>query len=353
MFLGNEAPWFSFLVHPRHLGDLNTLSGASVLRRYSSDDEEFVTRATTTPALVAGDVRFEGSAIRGEIIGVVRMPWQILSVEGHQAIVEGAKLAAARGSSVIGLGALTGPVTRGGETLVPQLPSDVTVTNGNGYTAALSVRNVKDACEARGLTNPKIAVLGCTGSVGVAASRLLTEDGYEPILIGRLAEKVDQLLGDLAGRARLTDEVSAVAEANVVLVLTNHPTAHLEPRMLLPECVVVDVSQPANVVPEDLPAFAERGIVVHPGAIARIPGYSCTQEFSLPTPADTFACLAETYILAREGIREHSIGRPSAKYARDVEELARHHGVIPRPLDETPLDVAASSEDAAIPVPHP
>ena len=68
------------------------------------------------------------------------------------------------------------------------------------------------------------------------------------------------------------------------------------------------------------------------GALARIPGYFCAQDFLLPEPADTFACLAETYVLARQGLFEHSLGRPTAEYARRVQALAERYDVVPRSI---------------------
>jgi fatty aldehyde-generating acyl-ACP reductase len=69
------------------------------------------------------------------------------------------------------------------------------------------------------------------------------------------------------------------------------------------------------------------------GGLVHIPGYTCTYDFGLPDPRDTIAYLAETYLFAREGIRKHSVGRPSAEPACRLERVAQRHGVSPRPLD--------------------
>jgi hypothetical protein len=44
------------------------------------------------------------------------------------------------------------------------------------------------------------------------------------------------------------------------------------------------------------------------------------------------ACLAETYLFAREGITEHSVGPASAELAADLAELAARQGIRPWPL---------------------
>jgi FAD/FMN-containing dehydrogenase len=67
-------------------------------------------------------VCFGAGGIRGEVIAAVRMPEVILTPEGAAQVRAAARLAAARGAPVIGLGALTAPATRGGERLVSEVP---------------------------------------------------------------------------------------------------------------------------------------------------------------------------------------------------------------------------------------
>lgn len=333
MYLSNIPPWFCFIVHPRQVSDLDQIGGASLIRRYSKDEEEFVRKACSSPPLVLGEVTTRGSSIRGEIIGAVRMPEAMLTREGLRAVVEAADLAVQRGTSVIGLGALTAPVTGGGAFLVPRLPSGVTVTNGNALTAAMARENVLEAAALRGLVNPRVAVLGATGSVGVAASHLLADEDLDLILIGRSAAPVRSRLGELEHAAVLTDDIGRVGDADIVLVLTSHPSALLRPDMLKPLATVVDFAQPANVPVRDYGEFRNAGISIAEGGIVTIPGYRCTQDFFLETPEETFACLAETYLLASTGLRDHSVGYPSPDFARTMASLAARHGIHPRPLE--------------------
>ncbi|MGH3252032.1 MAG: hypothetical protein ACRDOI_38295 [Trebonia sp.] len=332
MYLSNIPPWFCFIVHPRQVSDLDQIGGASLIRRYSKDEEEFVRKACSSPPLVLGEVTTRGSSIRGEVIGAVRMPETMLTREGLRAVVEAADLAVQRGTSVIGLGALTAPVTGGGLFLLPRIPAGVTVTNGNALTAAMARENVMEAAALRALANPRIAVLGATGSVGVAASHLLADEGLDLILIGRSAAPVRQRLGDLEHAAALTDDMAMVGDADIVLVLTSHPSARLRPHMLKPFATVVDFAQPANVPTREYAEFRNAGISIAEGGIVRIPGYRCTQDFFLETPEETFACLAETYLLASTGLRDNSVGYPSPDFARTMSSLAAQHGIHPRPL---------------------
>lgn len=332
MYLSNVPPWFSFIVHPRHSAELDTMSGASLLRRYSQDDEEFIQKACSSPALVLGEVTLRGSSVRGEVVGAVRMPRTMLTREGLRAVIEAAQLAALRGSAVVGLGALTGPVTSGGLFLLPRLPAGVTLTNGNALTAAIAKENVMEALSIIGVQSPRVAVLGATGSVGVASSHLLADEGLDLILIGRSTAMLKEYLDGLSHVATFSDDVTDVGEADAVLILTSDSSACLRPEMLKQGSIVIDLAQPPNIPHEEYQEFGRAGILVAEGGIVRIAGYCCTQEFFLDGPEDTFACLAETYLMASSGMREHSVGRPSPDFARMMFSMAIANGIRPRPL---------------------
>jgi predicted amino acid dehydrogenase len=343
VYLGNQPPWFTFIVHPRDLPDLMaTMPGSSLIRKHSASDQEFVDKVSTNPPVVLHDVIFGGSAMRGEIIGIPLLPDAVLTPDGHRAVIDAVRLGVQRGAHFIGLGALSSPATAGGRSVLRHVPPTVTVTNGNGLTAAVARDNVHEVCAGRAREATRVALLGATGSVGAALSHLLADDGFDLVLVGSSLERVTKILGDLAERATLAGSLEALGDADVVVALTNDEAAKLRPEVLKPGCVVVDVAQPPNVEHEQKGDFAERGVSVVVGGAVRIPGYSCQQDFRLPDRGQTFACLAETYLLTRESVRRHSVGRPSAEYARHIGELARRHGV-----SACTLGVEVASAEAA------
>ncbi len=346
-----QPPWFAFLVHPRDLSEFLTMPGGSLLRKYSDSDEEYVRKATSNPPVVCDDVVFMGSAVRGEIVGVPRLPDSILTPDGNRAVVDAVKLGVQRGAHVIGLGALTAPATAGGRALLRHIPAHVTITNGNGLTAAIAHRNVLEAVDALDTTgNVSVAVLGATGSVGYAVSHLLAEEGFELTLVGPTRERVERLLGDLLDHAVAGAGLAATADADIILVLTNDASATIAPQIPREGAIVIDVAQPYNIEDDAIQGFAERGVAVVRGGTVEIPGFSCARDLRLKSKRHSFACLAETYLLACEGIREHSVGRPSAGYARRMAELAASRGVLACPLELTEI---GTSHDpvAALPIP--
>ena len=342
-YLRSEPPWFAFLIHPRDIEDLYRWKGSKLLRDYSSGDEDFLRKATTLEPTVIGEVLFGFGGPRGELVGVMRMPDQVLGPGGQRAVEEAVKLAADRGAKVVGLGALTAPATGAGRTLMRRLPAGLTVTTGNAYTAAVASRNVLAAAEALGLSRPaRVAVLGATGSVGMPTSRLLVQAGFEVTLIGRTLGRLRATLGDLAGHAAFSESLADLKGADIVLILTSASSARVSVEHVTSGTIIIDVSQPMNIPEGMYPAFRERGVLVTPGGLVRIPGYRSTYDFALRDPNATFACLAETYLMAREGVRQHSVGPIPLETVQRMVRLAERNGVVPSPL-ELPASVAPAA----------
>jgi len=336
-FFGGAPPWFAFVVHPRNLPELIAMPGASLVYDHSENDEEFIAKATRNPPVVLADVVFSGSAVRGELIGLGRLPEAMLSTDAHRAVAGAVDLAIERGAAVIGLGALTSPATAGGRALLKHLPAGVTLTNGNALTAAVVRRNVGEAIRWLDLDRPaRVALLGATGSVGITLSRLLAEEGLELTLMGPSHQRIKRTLGDLLAAGHIGASGSeALGDVDIAVLLTNADSARVGPGTVFPGTILIDVAQPPNLADDDLPAFEARGVEVVPGGLVRIPGYSCRQHFGLPSRQDTFACLAETFVLAREGLRESSTGTPALDYVDRIERAAERQGVTALPLFAT------------------
>lgn len=332
-YVRSEPPWFSFLVHPRDVADIDRWGPSRVLRERSAGDQDLAARVAQLGPIVVGEILFGFEPVRGELIVVPQMPEAILSPAGARQIRDAVTIATTRGARVVGLGALIAPATGAGLRLVRHVPAGVTLTTGNAYTAAVARANVLEACAGRSLARtPRVAIVGATGSVGVPASLLLAMEDVSLVLLGRNGRRLESALGALTA-ATLSTDLADLAGADVVLILTNDPSARLTPDMVAPGTVVIDVAQPPNVARADRGRFEERGARVVDGGLVAIPGLQCTYDFGFSRPETTFACLAETYLLAREGRRAHSVGRATPDVARSMEHLARRHGVAPAPLE--------------------
>src|SRR5271170_3485391 len=278
-YLPRRTPSFAFIVHPRSESDISRAKCLSLLRSISASDADFVMRVRSLPPTIVGEVLFGFAPFRGEIISIACLPGEVMSVRGRNEILRAAQIALDRGAKVIGLGALTAPATGGGSLLVEQLPSGVTITNGNCYTAAVLRWNVLEAIRILALERPtRIAIVGCTGSVGRVVSRLLIDAGFQNlILIGRTAEKAKRLLGALAPLATFSESVADVA-----------PAARLTPEVIRIGAIVIDAAEPANVSDEDASAWNSHALIARGGRV-RIPEYQCTYDFGLEDSTETFA----------------------------------------------------------------
>lgn len=343
-YLTSQAPLFVFLIHPRDIVDLYLVGGSSLIRERSSSDAEFMEKMLTLPPTIVGDVTFGIGRGRGELLAVLCMPDRIMRLHGRRQLLEAVHVAAGRGTKVIGLGELTAPATMGGLALLPDLPAGITLTTGNAYTAAIARHNVIEASAELGLgARATVAIIGCTGSVGVAASRLLAAAGFELVLIGRNPERVRRELPDLAGTFFVSGDRADVSKADVVLLLTGDSSAHLTPTDPRPGSIVIDFAQPVNVRPSQYPEFLEHQVRVVEGGLVCIPGYRSSIDMRTADRKAAFACLAETYLFACEGIREHAVGQASFELAVELERVAERHGVRARPLDLTAHVIAEQS----------
>jgi len=343
-YLRNSKPWFAFLVHLRGPYDADRVGVGAFLRAYSDGNADYERKLETMPAVISSEVRFRTSSACGEVICINRLPERMINLEARRDVVSAALLAISRGAKVIGLGALTAPATGGGLTILREIPANITVTNGNALTAAVVRSNVVAASRFLSGSDPHkvtVAIVGCTGSVGGAATYLLAQDGYRLILIGRNRPRVEREFPDLTG-ATHSGSVADIQNADIVVLLTSDPAALVTPDMPRAGCIIIDCAQPVNISHSAHCDFAKRGISVVEGGLVRIPDYSSTDDFGFPCRTDTFACLAETYLFARTGIREHSVGRCKPEGATRMERLAARFGVQPRPLNFS-LPIAQAS----------
>ena len=277
-------------------------------------------------------VTMAGAQIGGERVGhVLLVPFgarHLLSdVEGGRRRVSRAvDRAVALGADVVGLGALTATVTAGGATLRQR--RDIAVTNGNAFTAAIvedQIRMLLPLVQER-TAQPRIAIVGASGSVGTAVTKLLARDsaGARLPLIARGAPRLYALAAGIAADidATVALTIDAVRDADLVVLLTASADALLGPEHLAPGAVVLDATQPRNTSPGL--AQARPDVLVVDGGIVSIPSLRLTGgNIGLPD-GRSYACFAETAILALTGHKGHfSLGNPSLDQVDDIRERAR------------------------------
>jgi predicted amino acid dehydrogenase len=319
--MSSAAP-FAFLVHPR---DRIAQDLARVWRPLGRVPERLVdtaVRRLPLPPYAMSRVHLDERPV-GHVVVVPFGARHLLSQphEGRARVGRAIDHAARLGAGVVGLGALTATVTAGGATLRGR--TDIGVTNGNAYTAAIVEDQLLHLVA--DLTDRRVAVVGATGSVGTTLVRLLAAGGSVDslLLVARGAAKLHALAAEAAGRVPTTTstDIHDVRGCDVVVLLTASADALLGAEHLAPGARVLDATQPRNTSP-DLVA-ARPDVVLVDGGVVQIPGMRLRGgDIGLP-PGQAYACFAETFLLGLAGHVGHfSTGVPTLDHVAHVRGLA-------------------------------
>ncbi|MBI2875036.1 MAG: shikimate dehydrogenase, partial [Firmicutes bacterium] len=270
----------------------------------------------------------------GWFVGCPLTPRQMFDLPERKVmrkITKAAKLAERLGARIVGLGALTSVVGDAGVTVARNV--NIAVTTGNSYTVATALEGAREAARLMG-TDPadaEVAVVGATGSIGSVCARILAREVRALNLVARQKEKLDELARLIAGESGLfprvsTDVSSALTGADIVVTVTSAVDTVIEPGYLKPGAVVCDVARPRDVSKKV--AEARRDVLVIEGGVVEVPG-QVEFNFNFGFPRGTsYACMAETMILAMEERYENfSLGRDlSLERVEEISTLAKKHG---------------------------
>jgi predicted amino acid dehydrogenase len=244
-----------------------------------------------------------------------------------------AKMAARRGARIIGLGAFTSVIGDAGVTVANRSP--IAVTSGNSLTAVITIETGRIALILMGYDDIhaiKAMVVGATGSIGSICARLLARISPNVVCISPESQKLNLLQQKIlqetpAARVSCSTESAAHIEDCDLIITAATAVGQkvLDIRLCKPGAVICDVARPPNITFKDAAQrkdvlVIESGEVVIPGEINF--GY----DLGLPRRT-TYACLAETAVLAMEGKYESfSLGREiSLEKAAEIYELFCKH----------------------------
>lgn len=399
-----EGRW-AFLIHAVNIRNYSEMDQSLEVL----DDEELQEMAGRWNDLiepfVAGVTRIDsatGKTSYGEFIALARTPEEFLNMPREQAVAEvrqAVDLARERGAKIVGLGAYTSVVTRGGLHL--RNPG-VALTTGNSYTVVAAVEAVYRAVEELGtnLSEAAIAVVGATGAIGRATAILLAEEVNRLLLIGNPArpeqsrKRLIKVAGDVCrylaqlyyegkrfregtiGSAMLslgrvpspdadqdvfrglvralemedrlvisTDIDSTLPQADLVVTATSSVSDLVTPDNLKFGAAVCDLSRPPNVAYSVKEARPD--VLVIDGGVVAVPGLADLGFRFGFEPGLAYACMTETMILGLEHHYEHtSIGSDlNLPMILHLRKLGAEHGFhlaqlrsFDRPLSRAELE---------------
>jgi fatty aldehyde-generating acyl-ACP reductase len=233
---------------------------------------------------------------------------------------------------VVGLGALTAPITRQGQDLMNRFNGHpVSITTGNAYTAFITIKSIEQLAQIRGvdLRNVTIAILGASGSVGGAVSRHFGKMGCNLILIARNINKLNRLKDDIVSnggipeRVLTSNNINDLKKAKVIIVTTSSSQVLIKPEHCATNAIIYDDTQPRNTSEEI--KHIRKDVLVIDGGIVATPNL-CTgkAKIGLP-PKRAYACFSESLILAKHDCRENFVGNVTLDQVSKVAEIASHY----------------------------
>jgi fatty aldehyde-generating acyl-ACP reductase len=333
---GNCVDTFAFIIHPidakRDVSRKFPILGRILSERqidffstffppvYISEIEGITSQAT-------------GKQVKGWFIACPYTPRRMLELPErtvYRKIIETGHSAEKLGAQILGLGAFTSVIGDAGVTIAKAL--DIPVTTGDSYTVAMAVQAVREAARIMEIPirQATAAVVGATGSIGRVCAELLADDVAELILIGRretaLLELRDRLQGPGKARLRTSTRVDDIAQAQLILTVTNAVHDVIHPEHLQPGSVVCDVARPRDV--SAMLAATRNDILVIDGGMVDVPGpVDFHFNFGFP-PGKAYACMAETITLALEGrFEDYTLGKEITRQRVDeITALAAKHG---------------------------
>lgn len=244
-------------------------------------------------------------------------------------------LAKNNGCQLVGLGAYSKMAVQ----VCPDLASrfNIAVTTGNSLTAALVLKTLRNLIAVKNLPRSglEVAVVGATGSIGSAVARALAPEVGRLNLASRSQkslEKMKSALANFGNRVSVfTDTKRACQEAHLVFLATSEPGFLLQATDLSYEAWVVDISKPANVLPD--PKRTDVRIIDCAMLVApqrniieqKIKVFPDVEGLDSP---EVFACFAETLALSLQGRNEnYSYHQPlDLEKFPEILAMARHHG---------------------------
>jgi predicted amino acid dehydrogenase len=316
---------FAFLVHPRDISDVGRKFKITKILPHRMT-EKFLLKLKNGVLCSKFDVFGKGE---GYILGIPLTAIQMKKSPqlARQKILEAVLIAQNKYHvQLVGLGALTASFTQRGVWLTRIPEVKVKITHGDTYAVAVTeeaIEKIIELCKFnRG--EVEIAIVGATGTIGEALTKIFNQKRYRLILIGKSRMKLEALKGELIKNDVFTSvELKDIYDADIIVTATSHPGALVKADYLKQGSIIYDVAQPPNVSSEEIRGRTD--ILRIDGAYVWINGIDVNFDMG-PPPGVTFACLAETIMEALEKENDHYVGKVGLDHVRKTKSWAEKYG---------------------------
>jgi predicted amino acid dehydrogenase len=330
---------FAFVIHPLNVRFIHK-HPLFWWSRYLPDEWVENVAAMIPPMYVSkitgGKSPTTGQRIEGYLISLGATPRQMMKRDAkftYTRLNQAAKMAERMGARLMGLGAFTSVIGDAGITVANE--ADIAITSGNSLTVAATLESAKQAVMKMGhtdLSKGKAMIIGGTGSIGSVCSRLLAQAIGDVVLVAtdpvKLIELKRKIQKETPG-ARVTIATRAdelVGECDLIVTTTSaFGQRILDITKCKPGAVICDVARPLDISEAEA-ALRPDVLVIESGEVL-IPGdIDFGYDIGLP-PKTSYACLAETALLAMEGrFEDYTLGRNiTMERVKEIYQLFKKH----------------------------
>lgn len=329
---------FAFILHPRDLEDV--YRKFPFLKRFPQNislsviDSLWPIRVSEIRGLKS---QTDGKPEVGAVIAVPMTAEQLLNnrEKASHRIVQAAQLAYKLGAKIVGLGALSSSLSRGGRDVAEKVP--LKLTSGHAFTA-FNITNYYHQIKSDLNEGDKpIAIVGAAGSIGTSCAQVLCHDGIDNLYLIDLERKRDELetlklrLEEINKRGEYIIELvegsldyTSINKCHWIIAATNAPAALIKNKHLKSGAIIIDDAQPSDIHPEVL--NNPDVIAVEAGAV-HTPGIETGFDFGLINPDDSYSCMAE--VLIRVAFQEYDYSiydRPDISEIKRIGSLGKELG---------------------------
>lgn len=342
----NQVDRFAFVIHPLTKNQIALLPGMKQLQgtKFLDPVEKIAARIPGFAYTTISGIRSEatGKEVEGHLYLILNTPKMLLNspVERvYKSLVDICHKAKSDGAKIIGLGAYTKIVGDAGVTVNERSP--IPLTTGNSLSSASTLWAASFGVEKMGLVQKEdgiyqgtCMVIGATGSIGKICAKILSKQWKRIVVVAPRPYKILELVEQLKAFAPSTEVIGTTnpnkysSEVDLMITSTSAQGERvLDIDLIKPGCVICDVSRPFDISLDD--AAKRPDVLIIASGEVELPG-EVKLGRTIGLQGDTvYACLAETAVLAMEGIHESfSLSRDlSYEKVVQIDRLSRKHGI--------------------------
>lgn len=289
---------------------------------------------------VTGNKSADGKESTGVVIGFPMTASQMLKNRklALKKIIQSVHLAEKLGVTIVGLGALTSSLSKGGIDLIDK--TNVGITTGHAYTVYNVFSHIERVFNDFDLDRSRenISIVGASGSIGSSVVKSLAENGFKIFNLIDVSRKVnslnrlkDEILSNIDSDIEITisENMNSLTRSSVIVTATNTPEALVMLNHVKPGTIIINDASPTDVSDEVL--RSDDRLVIEAGFV-KTPGVTTHFSFGFIDDDISFCCMAEILALSANNWEGNFvIGKPTQKNIDDIIKMSKGMGFgLPR-----------------------